>query len=1171
MNKTLIISIFAALLSAGSAQAQKYFVSSVTPAGTAYFQCDLANNTATLGSSAGELEVAASYNQPCTALSDQPWCTATIADNTLTISAEENTGNPRTALITISSKDLRNRQITVNQLGNGSAIALSPASIDIDKDACQFSVQIAAGSAIKSVSIAESCDWITPDFTTADLKSSNTLTLSFKAAAMTQGSERTTAITVTAEGGSAATISVRQSFQGALAFAVISDTHVENNKGVGAGIKVPQALKNLTSHKPLDAIFVAGDLTDGGSADQYKKFVTIWGNDANFTNPVGEFVFMMGNHDNFNASGADNYKNGLKDFNLGEPYPFDQYRIIKGYPFISLSQRNSANHDIGNTANGTAAYPKATCDSLTAWMARAAKECPGKPIFVITHVAPRHTCYSSWPNLEGDGGSWPAWSMNVLNPILNKYPQAVVFAGHSHYPLGDPRSIHQGTNPKSERQNFYTVINTASTTYSEIHAPAVDEGNHPAGYENITEGMIITEQPNGDIEIRRYDTFRNEEIDASHRWVLKAPFDGTMFEYADIRDTDDNPDHKTLRNGLPAPVFAPETAARVEADAFSATVTFPQATDDNCVFRYRVRTLKDGMQIKENFVFSQFYLNSQAPDSLSVKIAGLAPETAYSFEITAYDSYDNTSEPIVIAFSTTEDNDPANQVPARSGLWTFDNANNLLANTEGTAELKAGTFSPTVSLKDNAAAANITSVPGPTSDNLAAAVPAYSLLKLIHGAGKSVGTYTLQMDIKMKAVNKYASLLQISPANDDDCDICVNSNAQIGISALGYGGKIYANTWHRVLFVNRGSHLYLYLDGKLINDAASTRWNLAADGTLLFADDDGEVLDLEVAEIAYWDKALTDNQIYKLGLIKANNYLNLKSSSAALNDKELEFSVNINGNVAPTFELPDWIEAVDVAPVIGAKDYKFKALPMDTIGTRTGHIIIKGDGIDNQTFTISQTLNGDEEPAAIGTWTFDNADNLTLGEGAASLTPATKVTGGIQQKGSAAEAGFSAAQGPTEQNGAIHVKPKAYFCLNHAQPSTVSTYTLMMDIKLADVNGYKALLQTNLKDSNDGDLFIKDNGIGLNVAGLGYHGNLKTNTWHRIVFVLKDNYATIYIDGKKVSASTAASSYWELDNGYALLFADNDGEEGEMDVAEIRFWNIALTAEQAESLGTVAP
>lgn len=959
--------------------------------------------------------------------------------------------------------------------------------------------------------------------------------------------------------------------QAPLSFAVISDTHVENNKGVGAGVKLPQALKNLTSYKPLNAIFVAGDLTDGGTADQYKKFATIWGNSANFTNPVGQFVFMMGNHDNFSSSPADNYKNGLKSFNNGEPYPLDQYNVIKGYPFISLSQRNGSNNDVSNASNGTNAYPKATCDSLAAWMARAAAECPGKPIFIITHVAPRYTCYSSWPNLEGDGGSWSAWSMNVLNPIISKYPQAVVFAGHSHYPLGDPRSIHQGANPNSTRQNYYTVINTGSTTYSEIHAPSVDEGNHPAAYENITEGMIITELPNGDIEIRRYDTYRNEEICPEKRWVLKAPFDGSMFEYADVRDADDNPDNKVLRTGLPAPEFAQGTTAEVKPDAYTATITFPQASDDDCVFRYRVRTLKDDVIITENYIFSQFYLNSQAPAAITANVKGLEPETSYTYEIVAYDSYENISEAITGQFATIDDNDPANEVPARTGLWTFDNADDLLANTEGTALLKPATFGTSVSIKDDAATANITQVPGPTSDNMAAHIPAASLLKLIHNAGQTVNDYTIQLDIKPSTVNKYTALLQTNTNNTDDADIFINTNGQYGVAALGYAGKAYKDIWQRVLMVNRSGKFYLYVDGKLLNNASDTRWILAADGALLFTDEDGEIQDIDVAEVAYWDKSLTENQIIRLGKIKASNYLSISQDKIVVYGDELEFGVEVNGNVAPAFELPEWIEAVDVTPVIGMKKYQFKATEMDSIGTRTGDIIIKGDGVNDQTVAVTQTNTGNGLPPAIGAWTFDDATNLTQGTGIATLTPATQGSGTIRKLNTAEEAGFSSTEGPSATNKAIHVKPKAYFCLNHMQEGTQRNYTLLFDFKASSLNGYKCLMQTNLNNSNDGDLFVKNNTIGLNVAGLGYHGDLKVNTWHRIVAVNKDGALSLYIDGKKVSAATGASAYWEIDPGYVILFADNDGEEGEMDIAEIRYWNTSLTDEQVSTLGTVEP
>ncbi len=339
-----------------------------------------------------------------------------------------------------------------------------------------------------------------------------------------------------------------------LSFGVISDTHFGSNLSDGAMVKVPKTLKNLTSYGNLDALAVVGDLTDNGNEEFFQQLVGVFSDSQSFTNPAGELLFMMGNHDNYNGSGQAFYQDQLKVFNGGEPYPLHAYRVIKGYPFITMSMLTS----------GGDAYPSSTKEWLKTHMAKAAEECPGKPIFVFTHTPPAHSCYSTWPEWEYG----VSWGSDALNAVLNQYPQAVVFGGHSHYPIGDPRSIHQGTNPNSNRQNFYTVINTGSVNYSEIHPGAVDAGIHPAMYDYVNEGLILTELENGNIEIRRYDTYRNEEIGAAQRWVLEAPFDGSMFKYADIRDADDNPDNRPIRDGLPAPVFAAGTGHTVEPISF---------------------------------------------------------------------------------------------------------------------------------------------------------------------------------------------------------------------------------------------------------------------------------------------------------------------------------------------------------------------------------------------------------------------------------------------------------------------------------------------------------------------------------------------------------------------------------------------------------------------------
>lgn len=654
-------------------------------------------------------------------------------------------------------------------------------------------------------------------------------------------------------------ITVRQ--EARLAFAVISDVHVGNNGGAGYKVKIPQALRHLTGRGKLDALAVVGDLTDNGRADQYKEFVQFFGSEQNILNPVDNFLFMMGNHDNFDSNGQANYKNGLKSFNKNMSYPLHQYVLIKGYPFITISDLGSANNDISNASNGTTSYPTTSVNTLRRYLAQAAKDAPGKPIFVFTHIPPRWTCYSTWVEYEND-----AWTMKVLNPVLNEYPQVVIFGGHSHYPLGDPRSIHQGANANSSRNNYYTCINTASTTYSEINPGAVDAGIHPEGYAYVTEGMILVEQPNGDIEIRRYDTYRDLEIDPEHRWILKAPFDGSQFQYADIRDADDNPNNVVLRTGLPAPIFGNDAQLTLKPTSEDVNITFPQATDNECVFRYNVRVLKGNSVVRSSFIFSQFYLSNEMPNKLSYVAEGLASNTEYTVEVVAYDSYDNKSTPLTATFKTPSDDGP---IPDAIGIWTFDDTNNLLAGT-GRATLTGAILEMgNMSFTDNLASIGITPVAGQSEGNGAISIPVASGLMMTSNLEEqSLSSYTYLFDIRSEQLDGYTAIYQNDITNKKDgCFFIKNGQLGLNSNGLGYNGNLTSGKWHRVVFVVKNNAPIIYLDGRQIGQSTSanaTNWQMGTGG-LFFIDNDGEEHVIETSEIRFWDVPLSSKQILELG------------------------------------------------------------------------------------------------------------------------------------------------------------------------------------------------------------------------------------------------------------------------------------------------------------------
>jgi hypothetical protein len=386
-------------------------------------------------------------------------------------------------------------------------------------------------------------------------------------------------------------------------FVVISDTHFGSVMGDGAKVKVPKALKNLLSKEPLpDAVFVVGDLTDHGKPEEYDQLISVFSDKTHV--PEGVAVYFMGgfNHDKSPSKDYDIYSEKVKQ-------PLNQYIEIKGYPFITISE---AVLQLDYTADINVEALRFLSEKL----AYAARKYPEKPVFVFMHVPPQNTCYGS---TVSDG-----WGTDFFLPVLNRYPQAIVFSGHSHWPVGDPRSIHQGV---------FTAVNDGSLTYSEIERGTVHIGDHPEGYENITEGLIVNVLSNGHVEMERWDTYRNEEI--LPKWLVEAPHDSRHFTYKN-------------RDGLPAPVFAGEAKPVVTpVSGDSIVVTFPQAADNEVVHHYVV-VICEGEQVISTFSkFSQFYLNSEMPTELTVSFSGLPSAKSLTARVTAIDSYNNVSHPII--------------------------------------------------------------------------------------------------------------------------------------------------------------------------------------------------------------------------------------------------------------------------------------------------------------------------------------------------------------------------------------------------------------------------------------------------------------------------------------------------------------------------------------------
>jgi hypothetical protein len=125
--------------------------------------------------------------------------------------------------------------------------------------------------------------------------------------------------------------------------------------------------------------------------------------------------------------------------------------------------------------------------------------------------------------------------------------------------------------------------------------------------------------------------------------------------------------------------------------------------------------------------------------------------------------------------------------------------------------------------------------------------------------------------------------------------------------------------------------------------------------------------------------------------------------------------------------------------------------------------------------------------------------------------------------------------------------------------SFVNQYTLIYDLYLQGI-GWRSLLQTDIGNTTDGDLFIRPEG-GIGISGV-YDGTVPPNEWHRIAVAVdlasQPPVMAKFIDGVKVGIQTSGLS--AVDGRFslgssALLFADQDGDTADTYVSSVQFSN----------------
>ncbi|MDQ0218828.1 hypothetical protein ELQ35_05460 [Peribacillus cavernae] len=237
-------------------------------------------------------------------------------------------------------------------------------------------------------------------------------------------------------------------------FPVLSDVHICGEPRTIEGIpicsgqtdeKFLHALEDYQQIAPgYKAIAIIGDFTNQGLGEQYDKFMSLL---QTGSNPGVDKILAIGNHEFFEArywnrpllSNQILVKRFITKTNRENVY-YDKW--IEGYHFITLGSERK----LPENPNGP--Y---ISDKQYRWLERtiSMKAKKNKPIFVFLHQPVKHSVY-------GTEGKYTDFEGTRLKGILRKYPQTILFSGHSHYELNNPKTVYQ---------DGFTMVNTSSVSY----------------------------------------------------------------------------------------------------------------------------------------------------------------------------------------------------------------------------------------------------------------------------------------------------------------------------------------------------------------------------------------------------------------------------------------------------------------------------------------------------------------------------------------------------------------------------------------------------------------------------------------------------------------------------------------------------------------------------------
>lgn len=383
-------------------------------------------------------------------------------------------------------------------------------------------------------------------------------------------------------------------------FVITSDSHITTigdvqssrlEKMIKMGYKIAE---NDAEYKNLDAVIIAGDVTDMGTKIAFGSIKAA-------VKPVlkGDTQFLATISTSHDDRSIGKESLTLYENIMGQETDF--HRIINGFHVIGISASKNEGEHYGE-------YQK---EWLKNQLDKAVADDPAKPIFVIQHEHISNTVYGS-SDFEG-------WGMPDFGEILKNYPQVIDFSGHSHYPNNDPRSIWQGA---------YTAIGTGGLYYTEL---TVDEIKtfHPSDYRFVSTFWVVEIDADNRIRLRAVDLGAHEYL---CEYTLENPLDRNY-----------TPEQQISRSK--APVFDKDASIKMRNSKI--VIDAAESADGMPIFIYRAYAVdSDGSRTHIGRSVAGYYRHS-VPETVKIEYESI-PEGSVSVEVVAENCYGIQSAPLTI-------------------------------------------------------------------------------------------------------------------------------------------------------------------------------------------------------------------------------------------------------------------------------------------------------------------------------------------------------------------------------------------------------------------------------------------------------------------------------------------------------------------------------------------